>query len=118
MEKQLRVNKEQLTYEDLLIRDLNLEIILEAMAQKDRFIYEICKKHLLTPLMKEDEISARQEVRKDCKQYPKLFRLVYEYVSEGIEVAKEEEEFIKPKYNQTIRSEKRLMAQSEILEKR
>ncbi len=118
MEKQLRVNKEQLTYEELLIRDLNLEIILEAMAQKDRFIYEICKKHLLTPLMKEDEISARQQVRKDCKQYPKLFRLVYEYVSEGIEVAKEEEEFIKPKYNQTIRSEKRLMTQSEILEKK
>lgn len=118
MEKQLRVNKEHPTYEELLIRDLNLEIILEAMAQKDRFIYEICKKQLLTPLMKEDEINARQEVRKDCRQYPKLFRLVYEYVSEGIEVTKEEEEFIKPKYNQTIRSEKRLMTQGEILGKK
>lgn len=60
-----------------LIQDLELEAILRAMAQGDKFLYDTAKQALLTGLTDPDDIRYRQDILRDCLTHPSVVRAIY-----------------------------------------
>jgi len=60
-----------------LEQDLNLPVVLEAMAEGDGYILEVCRLVMLSGLSSPVAIRYRQAVLRDCSQQPKLVREVY-----------------------------------------
>jgi hypothetical protein len=62
---------------DDLIRDLELRIVLEAMADGDKFLYDISARVMLASLTHPEAIRYRQHVLADCVAQPDLIRQMY-----------------------------------------
>jgi DNA mismatch repair ATPase MutS len=60
-----------------LIEDLELDTLLNAMAQKDEFLFDVAKKALFSSLDSPEAIRYRQEILKDCLKNPAVVREIY-----------------------------------------
>lgn len=65
--------------DDTLIKDLELDRILEVMSGKDLYVKAVCTKVLLTPLATMEEINFRQEIARDCLEHPEEVRQLYAF---------------------------------------
>lgn len=64
-----------------LVRDLDIETVVDAMASNDPYLYEIAANALLIRLTDVDQITYRQHVVSDCLRYPKEIRALYDLVA-------------------------------------
>ncbi|TAK68249.1 MAG: DNA mismatch repair protein MutS [Actinomycetota bacterium] len=71
-------------HESDLRRDLELDVILDAMAQRDPVLREIAHHGLLTGLRTVDAIRYRQHVLADCLRNPTVLREFYAVTAESI----------------------------------
>ncbi len=71
-----------------LMQDLELNTILDAMAQEDKFLFDISKTALLSSLTERQEIQYRQNILKDCLDNSVLIRDLYEIAVKAIESEK------------------------------
>ncbi len=71
-------------HEDL-IQDLELAIVLEAMAAGDKFLAEVSAKVLLTCLHDPQAIRYRQRVLADCLAHPQVIREMYAVAAGALE---------------------------------
>src|SRR5260221_2218497 len=72
--------------EKTLIPDLALEILFDAMANRDSFLLSVAKSVILSALRNDlDTILYRQNVLKDCLKNPSLIRELYALALEGVE---------------------------------
>lgn len=77
-----KINEEE--YKDL-VNDLGLDVILEYMAKKDDFIYNICYKVLLSYENDPSIITYRQEILKDCLANKEIIKKIYNLVLTTLE---------------------------------
>jgi hypothetical protein len=68
-----------------LIQDLELDILLQAMARDDRFLSELANKALLLSLREAEAIRFRQCVLQDCLANEAVIRELYSIAVEAIE---------------------------------
>lgn len=68
-----------------LMQDLELNILLNAMAGDDKFLFGVAKSALLASLKDQKTILYRQEVLADCLEYPEVVRELYAVSVEAIE---------------------------------
>jgi hypothetical protein len=71
--------------ESALVQDLELDIILQAMARGDRFLYDLAKKALLLSLSEVEAVRFRQCVLQDCFTNDAAIRALYSIAVEAIE---------------------------------
>jgi DNA mismatch repair ATPase MutS len=71
-----------------LIQDLGLDILFNAMAEKDNFIYEDVKVIILNSTKDADSIYYRQNILKDCIKNEVIVRDTYKLILETIEKEK------------------------------
>lgn len=72
--------------EPLLIQDLELNTLLEAMASGDKFLHEVAQTAVLSGVKNEiDTVLYRQEILKDCIANPGVVRTLYSFVVEAAE---------------------------------
>ncbi|EKB5511877.1 hypothetical protein OO382_002669 [Listeria monocytogenes] len=81
---QLDYQKELNSIEKNTFEDLELQYIVEAMAQGDEFIEEISKSILLQPSTTKEEIIERQKVIRDALANQETIRFLYEHSSKII----------------------------------
>jgi len=81
-------NPEQnlLSNEEEIIQDLELNILFNAMANDDEFIFEMAKKTILSFTTDLDTILYRQDILKDCLENPEVIREIYHISIESIEM--------------------------------
>jgi len=73
-----------------LEKDLDLEIIYNAMAGKDAYVFDVCRKTILNSLTDRDTIVYRQDVLKDAFDNQGLIREIYStIVKAGTEARKQ-----------------------------
>lgn len=60
-----------------LIQDLELDTLLNAMAQEDEFLFDMAKQAIFSSLDSLEEIRYRQAVLKDCLKNPAIVREIY-----------------------------------------
>jgi MutS domain V len=69
-----------------LIQDLELNVLLGAMADNDEFLFEVARKAILSGLSNDaDTILYRQQALKDCLQNPAVVRELYDVTVEATE---------------------------------
>jgi len=68
-----------------LTQDLEMDILLDAMAAGDSFLQEIAKSSIFASLRDQESILYRQEVLADCLSAPKVIREMYAIAIEAIE---------------------------------
>jgi DNA mismatch repair ATPase MutS len=71
--------------EAALTRDLGLERLFEAMALKDKFLFDVVRKALLSTLKDPGEITYRQHALDDCMRHPAVVRGIYTLAVEAME---------------------------------
>ncbi|SNX54801.1 DNA mismatch repair protein MutS [Thermoanaerobacterium sp. RBIITD] len=71
--------------EQMLIQDLGLNVVFDAMAQGDEFLYDVAYRVILTSLNDIDEILYRQDILRDCLKNPYVVRTIYGIAVETIE---------------------------------
>lgn len=71
-----------------LIQDLELDTLFEAMAQGDKFLFEVAKKAALTSLTESGPILYRQDILKDCLRNPSIVKDIYTIAVASIEAEK------------------------------
>lgn len=69
---------------ETLVQDLELEIVLRAMADGDDFLLEVARRGVLASLEDPEAIHYRQEVFADCLRHPDLVRDLYSLASEAV----------------------------------
>ena len=72
--------------EPFLVQDLELKVLLNAMAQGDPFLFNVAYRNLLTSLSSPQEIHYRQEILKDCLNNPEVVRAIYSIPIESIAI--------------------------------
>ncbi len=70
---------------EALIQDLELDVLFNAMALGDKYLYEVAKKAVLQSLQSEDEVRYRQAVLRDVLANPLLVRQLYDLTIEAHE---------------------------------
>ena len=65
-------------HEASLIQDLELKILLEAMAMGDDFLEKVAKQSILSTLDSPDLIRYRQDILLDCLRNPEVVRQIYQ----------------------------------------
>jgi DNA mismatch repair ATPase MutS len=68
-----------------LIQDLELNILFEAMAQGDKYLYEVANQVVLSILDEPNTIRYRQEILQDCLRNPEVVRQIYQIPIQAIE---------------------------------
>ncbi|MBR7020820.1 MAG: hypothetical protein IKI15_07170 [Lachnospiraceae bacterium] len=71
-------------FKDDLINDLLLEPVLQSMAKNDNFIYQQCKRILLSPLTDRENILHRQSALRDAIRNKKTILSLYATVAEVV----------------------------------
>lgn len=70
---------------DDLVQDLELNVLLEAMARGDRFLFSVAKQVLLGGPDDLEVIQYRQEILRDCLQNPDVVRQIYQIPIKAME---------------------------------
>lgn len=68
-----------------LIQDLEIETLLEAMSDGDKFIHDVAKKVILSSLRDTEEIEYRQHIISDCLEHEDVIRELYKITVEAIQ---------------------------------
>lgn len=68
-----------------MIKDLNLSVIMEAMANRDEYIYQSCRRILMEPVLDRDTLRYRQQLVSDAIQNPAFYEKIYGLAGEVIE---------------------------------
>jgi DNA mismatch repair ATPase MutS len=71
--------------EQALTQDLELNTLFNAMAQGDKFLFDVARRVILTGTDKLDTIRYRQEILKDCLKNPTVIRQLYQIPIDSIE---------------------------------
>lgn len=71
-------------HEDL-IQDLELNTVFNAMAQGDKFLFDVAKQAILSPLDTPEAIRYRQAILEDCLDHPDVIRQIYRIPMQAIE---------------------------------
>ncbi len=71
--------------EQMLVQDLGLNVVFDAMAKGDEFLYDVVYKVVLTSLYDIDEILYRQDILRDCLKNPSVVRTIYDIAVETLE---------------------------------
>ncbi|MCL5772298.1 MAG: DNA mismatch repair protein MutS [Actinobacteria bacterium] len=80
IEEKLPINEAE------LIQDLELNTLLNAMANNDKFLFDVIKKAILLCFKNDiDTILYRQDIFKDCLKNPLIIKEIYELAVEAIE---------------------------------
>jgi DNA mismatch repair ATPase MutS len=74
--------------EAALRQDLGLDVLFNAMALEDNFLFEAAKVALLSSVTDLDTILYRQSVLSDCLKHPEIVRDMYQLAFEAIDGAK------------------------------
>jgi len=88
----------------MLTDDLELDILFDAMARRDRFLFEVAKNVVLTYVTDADTIRYRQEILRDCLNHPEAIRAIYAITAEAIERHREEVRWYLSQSPDSIRS--------------
>lgn len=70
--------------EQVLVQDLELETLFEAMARGDKFLHDVARQAVLASVTDADTIRYRQEILKDCLRNPSVVRDIYSLPLEAI----------------------------------
>lgn len=85
-DREFEKNWEMLSYHNrLLIQDLELDVLFQAMAKGDQFLLEVVKNVILVSTEDTSTILYRQNILKDCIENPEVVREVYTLAYEAIE---------------------------------
>jgi len=76
-EQRLVPRQKLLVREPALIQDLELNTLLNAMALKDEFLFNVAKQAILASLDSPEIIRYRQAILKDCLKHPDIIREIY-----------------------------------------
>lgn len=68
-----------------LVQDLELNVVFNAMAQGDKFIYEVARRVILTSETDLEVIRYRQEILQDCLDNAEIIRQLYQIPLQAIE---------------------------------
>ncbi|MBN1667964.1 MAG: hypothetical protein JW862_12790 [Anaerolineales bacterium] len=68
-----------------LIQDLELNILFNAMAQGDEFLFDVAKQATLSSLNTPEDVRYRQEILRDCLTHPEAIRQIYSIPIQAIE---------------------------------
>jgi len=71
--------------EQVLTQDLELNTLFNAMAQGDKFLFEVAKKAVLSEVTDLDTILYRQNILKDCLKNPSVVKDMYNLAVETLE---------------------------------
>lgn len=76
---------------EILVKDLALPVLFEAMAQGDGCIAEVARTVVLTGLANDEmTIVYRQEILRDCLRHPEAVRELYEFAEAAVAQAKKQ----------------------------
>ncbi len=76
-------------HEQALTQDLELNMLFNAMALGDKFLFEVAKKAVLSGLRNDlDTIRYRQNILQDCLKNSSIVRDIYDIAVESIESEK------------------------------
>lgn len=75
--RDLVIEQEFPSHAQALMQDLELGTLLEAMAQGDRYLFQVAQHTLLSSLIEPETIRYRQEILQDCLRNPAIVRRIY-----------------------------------------
>ncbi len=81
-------DRDLLSNDRILIQDLELDTVLQAMSRGDRLVRDVCRSVLLKTLKDPDTIRYRQDVLRDCLRNPKAVRDLYDLSQEAVQTAR------------------------------
>ena len=67
-----------------LTQDLELNTLFDAMAQGDKFLFEVARAAILSSSTNPEEIIYRQDIFRDCLKNPAIVRTIYDIAVEAI----------------------------------
>ncbi len=71
--------------EAALIQDLELNTLFEAMAQGDKYLFDVVRQVVLSSLDSPEIIRYRQEILQDCLKHPDVVRQIYQIPIQSVE---------------------------------
>ena len=83
-DQDFKSNKKFSSNANLLIQDLELNTIFSAMSRNDEFLNNIVKQVILTQTVSLKTIFYRQEIVKDCLEYPDVIKEMYQIPIEAL----------------------------------
>jgi hypothetical protein len=105
---------EQTPYAGDLIRDLKLDILLGAMAEGDKTVYDACAQVLTNPLVAAKSIRLRNAVMRDAVENGKTFESLWAVVRDTLSGMRKYAEYVKPKYDKVISNGNKIVNETEI----
>ena len=84
-DRDFNLEQELPPFADDLVRDLELDVLLGAMARGDSFLFGVAKQALLCGSDDLEVIQYRQEILRDCLQNPDVVRQIYQIPIKAIE---------------------------------
>lgn len=102
--------------ENELVEDFNLQIIFNAMAGEDAFLYNTAKSVVLNSLTDIGTIIYRQNVLKDCLNNRSFIRKIYSIVVSTLEEADYYKQYTQPHYAKVVSSSVKVLNSVGLLE--
>ena len=106
----------KISNENELIEDLNLQIIFNAMAREDNFLYNTAKSVVLNSLTDIGTIIYRQNVLKDCLNNRSVINKIYDIATTTLEEAAYYRQYTQPNYAKIISPSVKVMNSVGLLE--
>ncbi len=75
-----------------MIKDLNLSVILSAMADRDEFLFTACRGVLLNPIQTESTLKFRQEMVMDAVEHKDFYEGAYELAAKAMDAIEKNRE--------------------------
>ncbi len=97
-----------------MVRDLRLDILLEAMSGGDRLVRDACGAVLTRPLRDREAIQARSAVVRDAAAREEVFRELYALSGEALESVRTLQEFTSPRYDRVVPNRKKIVTEAGI----
>ena len=88
----------------MITQDLELDLLITAMAQGDRLLFEVAKNVVLSGVADTDTILYRQSILRDCMKNPDIVRNMYSILGVSIEKYKKNIWWHSDKYADSVRS--------------
>ena len=82
--KNFTIKQKYSNHFNIIMSDLELDVLLNAMSMGDEFLYDVSKTALLDILKTEEEIVYRQEILKDCLKNSQVVRDIYELALQSL----------------------------------
>ncbi len=97
-----------------LFRDLKLELLLDAMSNGEKAVYDACAFVLARPLVQAGSIRLRNQVVRDAVKHGDVFEAVLKTALEALGHAKRFAEFVKPRYDRMVSNANKTVFETEM----